>query len=107
MVVREYSGHVHIVCHFALGSNKDCKIVLSPHRMVGKEGDTEYVYTASRTPGSSEAAAVIVLPNGNYTVKVFDKEPETKYPAYSTLLTISHSQLKYTKGIYSHIMCPA
>ena len=98
VAVREYSGHVHIVCHFALGSNKDCEIILSPHNiMVGKEGDSEYVYTASRTPGSSEAAAVIVLPNGNYTVKIFDGEPETEYPAYSTVLTISHSHIK---GIY-------
>ena len=99
VVVREFSGHVHIVCHFALGSNKDCKIVLSPHRVVGKERDSEYVYTASRTPGSSEAAAVVVLPNGNYTVKIFDGEPETEYPAYSTVLTISHSQLEDIKGI--------
>ena len=93
--MREYSGYVHITCHFSVGSNlKECKIVLRSHK-----ANSRHVYTASGIAGSLEAATVIVLPNGNYTVDVFDNDNETEYPAYFTELTISYGQLKDITGI--------
>jgi hypothetical protein len=93
VTVKEYSGYVHITCHFAVGSKlKECKIVLRSHEAMNQGRDSRHVYTASRIAGNLEAATVIVLPNGNYTVDVFDND--TEYPAYSTELTISYSQLK-------------
>jgi hypothetical protein len=99
VALKEYSGYVHITCHFAVGSKlKECKIVLRSHEAMNQGIDSRYVYTARRIAGSLEAAAVIVLPNGNYTVDVFDNDNETEYPAYSTELTISYAQLKEKTG---------
>ena len=101
VTIKEYSGYVHITCHFAVGSKlKECKIVLRSHEAMNQGRDSRHVYTASRIAGNLEAATVIVLPNGNYTVDVFDNDNETEYPAYSTELTISYSQLKDITGIY-------
>ncbi|CAI7999331.1 hypothetical protein GBAR_LOCUS2685, partial [Geodia barretti] len=98
VTIKEYSGYVHITCHFAVGSKlKECKIVLRSHEAMNQGRDSRHVYTASRIAGSLEAATVIVLPNGNYTVDVFDNE--TEYPAYSTELTISYAQLRDKTGL--------
>ena len=99
VTIKEYSGYVHITCHFAVGSKlKECKIVLRSHEAMNQGRDSRHVYTASGIAGSLEAATVIVLPNGNYTVDVFDNE--TEYPAYSTELTISYAQLRDKTGKY-------
>ena len=98
----EYSDHVHIICFFAVGSNaKGCRIVLSSNETgKGQDSDSGYVYTASRIGGSSEAATVIVLPNGYYAVDVFDNDHDAENPAYSTVLTISYSNV--TGSIHSY-----
>ena len=76
---------------------KHCKIIIvhqSSHCQQHKRDSDQYVYTASRMEGSSEAATVISrLPNGNYTVEVFDLEPETEHPAFSSVLSIHLSTL--------------
>ena len=78
---------------------QECKIVLRSHEAMNQGRDSHHVYTTRRIAGSLEAATVIVLPNGNYTVDVFDNNNETEYPAYSTELNISYGQLKDITGI--------
>ena len=106
----EYGDHVHIICFFAVGSNaRGCRIVLSSDDTgKGQDSDSDYVYTASRIAGSSEAATVIVLPNGNYTLDVFDNDHHTENPAYSTVLTISYSNVtgSYTQLVGQMLLSP-
>ena len=101
----EYSGYVHIFCHFGQGSKAAaCRVVITP-LMDAHNITSEYVYIASRRPGSSEAGAVVVLPNGGYSVEVFDGEEATAgNPAYSTVLKVLFSRLHETTGkhIYNH-----
>ena len=106
--VKEYSGYVHVICHFAMGSTlKDCRIVfipLSPPNTSSQQTDCQYVSTASRAAGSSEAAAVVVLPNGDYRVEVFDGEPKTENPAHSAVLSISYSLLEEGSGMIHKVL---
>ena len=106
MEVTEYSGYVHIICHFGHGSKSAaCRVVITPlvdaHSITSD--DCEYVYTASGRPGSSEAGAVAVLPNGGYSVEVFDGEEATGNPAYSTVLKVLFSHLHETTGKHVYI----
>ena len=107
MEVTEYSGYVHIFCHFGQGSKvAACRVVITPlvdaHSVTSD--DCEYVYTASRRPGRSEAGAVVVLPNGGYSVEVFDGEEATAgNPAYSTVLKVLFSHLHETTGKHVYI----
>ena len=99
--VTEYSEYAHLICHFALRSRiSQCTIVIKPltHASNVTSAECEYMYTATRRTGASQAATVLVLPNGDYTLDVFDGGTATGHPAHSLTLVISHSPLNETSS---------
>ena len=103
MDTHEYlCGYTDVTCYFARESEaKGCRIVVQTLQNV-----TSCVFFASKEE-EDKATITIALPNGTYTLLVYDDEDEVHNPAFTTILSVlCGTQVSGTEfSVYSlHIM---
>ena len=96
-------GYIDVTCYFARDSDaKGCRIVVQ-----SLQGVTSCVFVASREE-DNKANITVALPNGTYTLLVYDEEDEAgPNPAFTTILSVlCGTQVSGTESsVYSlHIM---
>ena len=81
---KRLSGHINITCHFAEGSSANgCRIVVQTI-----QGAVFCVFAASRKE-EDKATITVALPNGTYTLLVYDEEDGAVHnPAFTTTLSV-------------------
>ena len=91
---------VDITCYFAEGSDaKGCRIVAHPQPVNDNIKSCEFVATRE---GRNESTVTVALPNGIYTLMIYDDEEEAaRYPAFNTTLSVHNSQ--QISGIWSTV----
>ena len=79
-----FCGYTDVTCYFAKESDaKGCRIVIQT-----LQGVTSCVFVASREE-EEKAAVTVALPNGTYTLLVYDEEDGAVHnPAFTTVLHI-------------------
>ena len=83
----QLSGYIDITCHFAEGSNANgCKITA-----ITQQESKPCEFIAYREK-EDKATVTVTLPNGNYTLLVYDYEAvAVDNPAFTTTLSLQSS----------------
>ena len=93
-VMMKNNGEYEILCHFATGSRaRGCRVVL-----INKQNGREDECSALRSDGNGEAVVIATLPEGEYTVLVYDDEDDEligqQNPAYNTSVSLTSSNFQ-------------